>query len=92
MAKHLVNLETAARTARKGMSNPQGISGDLDLVAERISKGKSAKAVLHDGSTVWGKVTWVTNAGFRGIEVTLLLKNGTRRTTTIEKVRIYQER
>lgn len=92
MARKLVNLETVAREARKSMTNPQGISGDLDIVADRIAKGKKVKAKLHNGTTVWGTVTWITNAGFRGIEVSLTLKNGERRFARLENTKIYQDR
>lgn len=90
MAKKLIALETAARTARKAMTNPQGISGDLDIVAERISKGKKAKVTLRDGSQVWATVNWIMNAGFRGIEVTVTLKDGARRTVEMKNVKIWQ--
>lgn len=88
MAKKLVSLETAARNARAAMVSPKGISGDLDIVAERISKGKKVRTVI-DGKTVWATVAWIMNAGFRGIEVTVTTKQGTRRTVALSACKIY---
>ncbi len=92
MAKKLVNLEILAREARAKMKEVRGMGGDLDVVADRLARGKNVKAKLHDGTQVWGKVTWINNAGFRGIEVSLTLKNGQRRFARLENVKMYAER
>ncbi len=68
-----------------------GISRDLDIVATRSFKGKYVKGALGDGTVITGKVDWVVNGGFRGIEVHVITAAG-RRIVTMDSCRVWGER
>lgn len=88
--RKLVSMTTEARKARE-LTPAVGIARDLDIVADRLFKGKYVKGALHNGTVVTGKVTSVTNAGFRGIVVQVATKAGLRE-VGMDTCRVWAER
>ena len=89
--RKLVSMVTEARKARE-LTPAVGIARDLDIVAERLFRGKYVSGAFHNGEVVSGKVAAVSNGGFRGIEVHLITKDGARRTVAMDTCRVWAER
>jgi hypothetical protein len=92
--RKLVAMRTEVETARQ-TTPAAGIARDIDIVAQRVFKGKRVKARLTNGEVVWGEVSSVMNAGFNGIIVHILVGTGTDRVPRIasmDKCRVWAER
>jgi hypothetical protein len=89
--RKLVAMTTEARKAQE-TTPAVGIARDLDIVAERLFKGKYVKGALGNGVVVSGKVASVMNAGFRGIVVHVIIKGGQRREVSMSTCRVWAER
>jgi hypothetical protein len=88
--RKLVAMRTEVETARRS-APAVGMCRDTDIVAERLFKGKSVKAQLTNGEVVTGKVASVSNMGFNGIMVQIVVK-GVRRMASMDKCRVWAER